>query len=131
MKHSKERVTALSDGIFAFAATLLVVDIGMDVKLNQLNLQVPSFISFGIAFFVMMALWKIHYNFYQRTKYVDNFIIAFNTLLLFTILFYLFPLKTLVNSITQQKALPFNDLAQLFVLYGFGFLLIFSAYTLL
>ena len=131
MKHSRGRVAALSDGVFAFAATLMVVDIGTDLKLNQLDLQIPSFISFGIAFFVMMALWKVHYNFFQRTKYVDNWIIVANTFLLFTILFYLFPLKTLINSITQQKALSFDDLAQLFILYGFGFLWIFSAYALM
>jgi uncharacterized membrane protein len=131
MKHSKGRLAALSDGVFAFAATLLVVDIGTDLKLSQLDLQIPSFISFGIAFFVMMALWKLHYNFFQRTTYIDNWIIAANTLLLFTILFYLFPLKTLINSITMQKALAYDDLAQLFILYGFGFFLIFTSYTLL
>jgi uncharacterized membrane protein len=131
MIHSKERVSALSDGVFAFAATLLVVDIGTSINLDQLGIQIPSFISFGVAFFVMMMLWKVHYNFFQRTNYVDNWIITANTLLLFTILFYLFPLKTLVNSIAQQQALSADDLAQLFMLYGFGFLLIFLSYSAL
>lgn len=130
-KHSRNRLTALSDGIFAFAATLMVVDIGTTLNLNELDNQIPSFISFGIAFFVMMLLWKVHYNFFQRTKYVDNWIIAANTLLLFTILFYLFPLKTLVNSITQQKGMSQDDLAQLFMIYGFGFMLIFTSYAFL
>jgi len=58
MKHSKGRVAALSDGVFAFAATLLVVAIGADLKLNELNLEFTLFISFGVAFFVIMALWK-------------------------------------------------------------------------
>jgi len=36
-KHSKGRITALSDGIFAFAATLMVVDIGttIDIKISE------------------------------------------------------------------------------------------------
>ncbi|MEM1002274.1 MAG: TMEM175 family protein [Bacteroidota bacterium] len=129
MKHSRSRVAALSDGVFAFAATLLVVDIGTSINLDQLGLQIPSFISFGVAFFVIMMLWKVHYNFFQRTNYVDNVIIAANTLLLFTILFYLFPLKTLVSSITEQKGLSKEGLAQLFILYGFGFMLIFISYS--
>jgi len=131
MTHSKSRLVSLSDGVFAFAATLLVVDIGTSIQLDHLDLQVPSFISFGVAFFVMMLLWKIHYNFFQRTSAIDNSIIAINTLLLFTILFYLFPLKTLVSSITEQKALSVDELSRLFILYSFGFILIFTAYSLL
>lgn len=131
MKHSRGRVAALSDGIFAFAATLMVVDIGTTIDIKNVEAQLPLFISFGVAFFVMMLLWKVHYNFFQRTKYVDNWIIAANTLLLFTILFYLFPLKTLINSVTQQIGMSQEDLAQLFILYGIGFVLIFSAYSYL
>jgi len=78
-----------------------------------------------------MLLWKVHYNFFQRTKYVDNWIIAANILLLFTILFYLFPLKTLINSITQQIGMTANDLSQLFIIYGGGFVLIFASYSFL
>ena len=129
MKHSRNRVSALSDGVFAFAATLMVVDLGTTLDLSKLDIQLPFFISFGIAFFVMMLLWKVHYNFFQRTNYVDNWIIGANTLLLFTVLFYLFPLKTLANSIVLQKALSFNDLAQLFVIYGFGFFLVIRLRT--
>jgi uncharacterized membrane protein len=131
MQHSKSRLVSLSDGVFAFAATLLVVDIGTSIQLDHLDLQIPSFISFGVAFFVMMLLWKIHYNFFQRTNAIDNSIIAINTLLLFTILFYLFPLKTLVSSITEQKALSVEELSQLFIIYSFGFVLIFTSYSLL
>ena len=131
MKHSRSRVAALSDGIFAFASTLMVVDIGTTVDIKNIESQIPLFISFGVAFFVMMMLWKVHYNFFQRTKYVDNWIITANTLLLFTILFYLFPLKTLINSITQQLGMNANDLAQLFILYGVGFVLVFTSYSFL
>ena len=131
MKHSRGRVAALSDGIFAFAATLMVVDIGTTIDIKNINTQLPLFISFGISFFVMMILWKIHYNFFQRTRYVDNWIITANALLLFTILFYLFPLKTLVNSIIQKIAMTIDELAQLFILYGIGFVLIFFCFAML
>ncbi len=131
MKHSKSRVTSLSDGVFAFAATLMVVDIGTTIDFKNLDTQLTSFISFGIAFFVMMLLWKSHYNFFQRTKYVDNWVIFANVLLLFTVLFYLFPLKSLINSVTQKTFLGYDGLSQLFILYGFGFTLIFSCFTFL
>jgi uncharacterized membrane protein len=131
MKHSKERITSLSDGVFAFAATLMVVDLGTTIDFNHLDTQMTSFISFGIAFFVMMLLWKLHYNFFQRTKYVDNWIITINIFLLFTVLFYLFPLKSLINSLTQKTALGYDGLSNLFVLYGLGFSLIFSCFSFL
>ena len=126
MKHSKGRITSLSDGVFAFAATLMVVDLGTTIDFNNLSTQLSSFVSFGVAFFVMMLLWKVHYNFYQRTKYVDNLIITANIILLFTVLFYLFPLKSLINSIINMEPLGYEGLSQLFILYGIGFTLLFS-----
>ncbi len=131
MKHSRGRVTALSDGVFAFAATLMVVDLSTTIDFKNLDTQLSSFISFGIAFFVMMLLWKVHYNFFQRTKHVDNQIITANVVLLFTVLFYLFPLKSLINSITQKISLGYEGLSQLVILYGIGFVIIFSCFTFL
>lgn len=131
MKHSRGRITSLSDGVFAFAATLMVVDLGTTIDFKNIDSQLSSFLSFGVAFFVMMLLWKVHYNFFQRTKYVDNWIITLNIILLFTVLFYLFPLKSLINSITQQTSIDFNGLSQLFILYGLGFALIFSCFSFL
>ncbi|WP_456442029.1 TMEM175 family protein [Psychroserpens sp.] len=131
MKHSKGRITSLSDGVFAFAATLMVVDLGTTIDFKHLDTQVSSFISFGVAFFVMMLLWKLHYNYFQRTKHVDNWIITANIFLLFTVLFYLFPLKSLINSVTQKTFLGYDGLSNLFILYGFGFALIFSCFAFL
>lgn len=131
MKHSKNRLMALSDGIFAFASTLMVIDIGTSINLNEIDTQLPLFISFGVAFFVMIILWKVHYNFFQRTTYIDNWIITFNTVLLFTILFYLFPLKSLVNSSINKISVTPENLAYLFILYGIGFVLIFTMVVLL
>ncbi|NRA91496.1 MAG: DUF1211 domain-containing protein [Psychroserpens sp.] len=131
MKHSRGRVTSLSDGVFAFAATLMVVDLGTTIDFKNLDEQLSSFLSFGIAFFVMMLLWKVHYNFYQRTKYLDNSIITINIMLLFTVLFYLFPLKSLVNSVINQEPLGYDGLSSLFILYGIGFVLIFFWVALL
>jgi uncharacterized membrane protein len=131
MKHSKGRITSLSDGVFAFAATLMVVDLGTTIDFNHLDAQLSSFVGFGIAFFVMMLLWKLHYNFFQRTKYVDNWSITINIFLLFTVLFYLFPLKSLINSLTQKTTLGYDGLSNLFILYGLGFTLIFSCFSFL
>jgi len=87
IKHSKNRLESLSDGVFAFAATLMVVNISSNADFSSLKTQLPMFISFGISFFVMIIFWKLHYDFFRRSNYVDNWIITYNTLFLFTILF--------------------------------------------
>ena len=131
MKHSRSRLESLSDGVFAFAATLMVVNIGSTTDFSSFKEQLPMFVSFGISFFVMMALWKLHYNFFRRTKHVDNWIITYNTIFLFTILFYVFPLKSLASAgILKIKMSP-EELAELFQLYSLGFVLIFLSLVLM
>ena len=131
IKHSKNRLESLSDGVFAFAATLMVVNIGSSIDLSSLKEQLPMFISFGVSFFVMMALWKLHYNFFRRTSYVDNWIITYNSIFLFTILFYVFPLKSLISAIILRTRMTITELSELFQLYSLGFTLIFLCLVLL
>ena len=130
-KHSKSRLEALSDGVFAFAATLMVVEVGVSTELISFSEELPNFISFAASFFIMMALWKLHYNFFRRTKYVDDWIITFNMILLFTVLFYIFPVKSLLDSILKQKGMSIQDLAQLFQIYSFGFSTLFLSFVLM
>ena len=129
--HSKSRLEALSDGVFAFAATLMVVDIGASSEFVSLKKELPNFISFAASFFIMMALWKLHYNFFRRTNYVDSWIIAFNMVLLFTVLFYIFPVKSLLDSALGQSRMTINDFSQLFQLYSIGFSLMFLSFVLM
>lgn len=130
--HSRSRLEALSDGVFAFAATLMVVDIGSSTEFISFQKELPNFISFAVSFFVMMGLWKLHYNFFRRTKYIDNWIITFNMILLFTVLFYIFPVKSLLDSaLGQSKLTSVNDFSQLFQVYSIGFSLLFSSFSLM
>lgn len=63
----KARVDALTDGIFAFAMTLLVVDIripeGLEVTsagelTRRLAALMPQAVAYVISFFVLAALWR-------------------------------------------------------------------------
>lgn len=123
--HSKNRLEAVSDGVFAFAATLMVVNIGANTTITSLNDELPNFISFGVSFFVMMAIWKVHYNFFRRTDFIDNWIIALNMILLFTILFYIFPVRSLLISGLGGSRISIDEFSNIFQLYSIGFSLIF------
>ena len=129
--HSKNRLEALSDGVFAFAATLMVVNIGVTTNIVSFKEELPNLLSFAVSFFVMMAIWKTHYNFFRRTNHIDNWIITLNMILLFTVLFYIFPVKSLINTATGGKRITGEELSSIFQMYSIGFSLIFLSIHLM
>ena len=76
--HNISRIEAFSDAVFAFAATLLVVSLGTDSTDAIIDIDVKLFTGFAVSFFVLVILWFLHYNFFRRTNYMDNVIIAIN-----------------------------------------------------
>ncbi|SFR31249.1 Uncharacterized membrane protein [Robiginitalea myxolifaciens] len=129
--HDSNRIQAFSDGVFAFAATLMVVSLDFEGGFKTLMTQWTDLIAFGVSFFVLVAFWVVHYNYFRRSGYVDYWIITFNTLLLFVILYYVFPLKSLVTSWLGAERITMAELASLFELYSIGFALIFLCYALM
>lgn len=129
--HNISRVEALSDGVFAFAATLLAVSLDNGETNTALFIDFVSFISFFVSFFVLLLLWKAHYNFFRRTSYMDNMLIGSNAVFLFAVLYFIFPLKSLLFSMFRQFAVTRESLAQLFELYGFAIMLLFTSLSLM
>ncbi len=127
--HNTNRLEAFSDGVFAFAATLMVVGFDWDGEFRVLEAQGTSFIAFAASFFVLVAFWWVHYNYFRRSGHVDHLIIAINTILLFVILYYVFPLKSLVNSWLGQQRITMEGLSNLFRMYSLGFALIFLCFA--
>ncbi|KPM33151.1 Hypothetical protein I595_53 [Croceitalea dokdonensis DOKDO 023] len=129
--HNISRIEAFSDGVFAFAATLMVVNFDMGGEMSFSKANLTGFLAFFVSFFVLVALWWVHYNFFRRTDYMDNKIITLNSILLFVTLYYVFPLKSLVQSWMGEGVKTPGDLASLFVMYGIGFMLIFLCFALM
>ncbi|MDG1573450.1 TMEM175 family protein [Robiginitalea sp. M366] len=129
--HHSGRLQAFSDGVFAFAATLMVVSLDLNRGVAELMAQGSNLVAFGVSFFVLVALWVVHYNYFRRSGYVDYWIMAYNALLLFVILYYVFPLKSLVHSWMGTQQMTLEGLSSLFQLYSLGFALIFLCYALM
>jgi len=129
--HNISRIEAFSDAVFAFAATLMVVSVGYEESTSVIKVDWTAFIGFGVSFFVLVALWSLHYNFFRKTDYMDHGLIALNSILLFVVLYYVFPLKSLVNSWLGAQQITWEELARLFELYSFGFVLIFLCLSLM
>lgn len=130
-RHNTNRIEAFSDAVFAFAATLLMISLSGENEMSALTINWINFISFFVSFFVLVLMWKSHYNFFRRTEYVDNWIITFNSVLLFSVLYFVFPLKSMLNSMFRQKMITMNDMSYLFELYGVGILVIFLCLSLM
>lgn len=90
--YSKNRVENLSDGVFGFAMTLLVLNIvipNSSIITNNSELwqaisdQGRSFLSFTIAFFILASMWSLHVRQFENLEKVDRRFIFINSIRLF------------------------------------------------
>lgn len=136
------RVEALSDGVFAIATALLVISSSIPETYEELLLFIHDLVPFAICMALLMLIWFQHYVFFIRYGFKDAKIVAINTLLLFLILFYIYPLKFLMQLLydmfsaifTSDRAaleqlfttvIRMEDTPNLMAIYGFGAAFIF------
>lgn len=133
------RLEAFSDAVFAFSATLLVVSLEVPDTFPELVSELKGFIAFGIRFGVLVTLWTVHHAFFRRFPVADKTITFLNALFLFVILFYVYPLKFLTESIVApligdsmaRGMTGPDDLALLFTLYSLGFVAVFGSIAMM
>jgi uncharacterized membrane protein len=85
------RLEAFSDGVFAIAATLLVLDIhvptprpGIDLA-HELGREWPNYAAYAISFTTIGIIWINHHAMIRRLREVDHSILALNLALLLSI----------------------------------------------
>ena len=93
------RLEGLSDAVFGFAVTLLVVSLEVPQTYDQLMALMSGFISFALSFAILILIWYDHYTFFRRYGLEDGWIITLNSALLFVVLFYIYPLKFMFSAI--------------------------------
>lgn len=128
------RLEAFSDIVFGFALTLLVVSLEVPKTFDELMHEMRGFLGFAICFAMLMWLWHAHHTFFRRYGLTDGYTIVLNTILLFMILFYVYPLKFLFAVVTGALHNPIargEDVVTLFTIYGLGFAGIFLLYVFL
>src|SRR3984885_5301975 len=91
------RIEAVSDVVFGFALTLLVVSLQVPQTYADLINTMRGFPAFALAFAALMMVWARHYYFFRYYGLDDPVTIVLNTLLLFVVLFYVYPLKFLCD----------------------------------
>lgn len=127
------RVEAFSDAMIAFAATLLVVSMEAPRSYDDLITNLYGFVPFGLSFIALFYIWLVHTILFRRYPLEDKPSIFINGVLLFTVLFYVQPLRFLASSFVSlftrragtAAVNSWDQLQQLFIIYGLGWILIF------
>jgi uncharacterized membrane protein len=128
------RVEAFSDGVFAIAITLLILEIKVphlpegagsaDVFRALCGLW-PSYLSFIASFAVILIMWVNHHGLFKMVRHADSRFMFANGLLLMLVTFVPFPTALMAEYLDRAGA----NAAVAF--YNGTFILISTAYCLL
>src|SRR3954463_16709383 len=93
--HEITRVEGFSDACFGFAVTLLIVSLEVPKTSTELIGTMRGFGSFVITFFMLASVWYAQHLFFRRYGLEDKVTVVLNLALMFTVLFFVYPLKFL------------------------------------
>ena len=91
------RLETFSDGVFAIAATLLILEVAVDTRSRDLGGELlhiwPSYLAYATSFLVIGIIWLNHHHCVSLIGRVDRTFLFLNVILLMTISFLPFPTK--------------------------------------
>ena len=110
MAEGTQRIEAFSDGVFAIAITLLVLEIkvphadGPDALWRALVALWPSYVAFLLSFFVILIMWINHHELMRMVRAASYPFLFANGLLLLTVTFAPFPTAVLAEHLAEGDA---------------------------
>src|SRR5256885_13946800 len=123
------RLESFSDSVFGFALTLLVVSLDFPKSFDDLVATMRGFPAFALCFLFLALIWNGHYRYCRRYGLDDGAARFLTCVMLFLVLFYVYPLKFLFNfSVTallfegaaQPLAMTRSQFSTLLLIYGLG-----------
>lgn len=136
------RLENLSDIVFAFAISFLVAGADLPSTFDELAATMLDFVAVGLCFALLLFVWYVHYLFFRRYGLEDGRTVVLNALLLFVILFYVYPLRFLVGfqadfllgrlaGAEVSRVLSFEQVPWLQAIYSGGYAAVFGLFALL
>ena len=141
------RLEGLSDAVFGFAVTLLIVALEVPRTSGELLETMRGFASFALTFAMLYLLWYRQFTFFRRYGLEDRTTAILNGALLFVVLFFVFPLKFILGTFidrllsgskmvrlpngTLERAIRPEHVAPMMTIYGLGFAAVFAIFALL
>ena len=131
------RLEALTDAVFAIAITLLIVTHDVPRDYEHFRSVMWGFCGFAVTFFALIAIWYNTFKFHRRFGIEDGYTIFLSSILIFVVLFYIYPLKFMAQIVINMMILKNSfgidfdigfsgeiDTYHLFIIYGGGFFFI-------
>ena len=106
---STNRVEAFSDGVFAIAITLLVLEIKIepaqfDHLWRALADEWPAYLAYVTSFFTIGGVWLAHHGLFGRLAAVDPALMRLNILLLMVVSFLPFPTGLMAEALRGPES---------------------------
>jgi uncharacterized membrane protein len=118
------RIEAFSDGVFAIAITLLIIEIGVPAVEGDESLSHelwhlwPKYFAYVLSFLVIGIYWANHHSFMRLFVQVDHYFLMLNVFFLMCIAFLPFPTAVLGEYMTEE-----SERKTAIAFYAFGLLL--------
>ena len=106
---STSRVEAFSDGVFAIAITLLVLEIKIEPDQFEhlwraLADEWPAYLAYVTSFFTIGGVWLAHHGLFSRLEAIDPVLMRMNILLLMAVSFLPFPTALMAESLKASES---------------------------
>ena len=132
------RLEAFCDVVFGFALTLLVVSLEVPRNYTELIATMRGFVPFAVCFAQLVMIWRAHYIFSRRYGLEDGYTVFLNVVLLFVVLFYVYPLKFVftvlfleITGALPESALNMAQASVVMRIYAMGFAAVFVLFLLM
>lgn len=115
MNDGKEtgRLEAFSDGVFAIAVTLLILEVRLpqpgelhegEKLWDAIVHEWPAYLAFATSFATILIVWVNHHTIFRLIQRTDHTLLLLNGLLLFTVTVIPFPTYVLAEYIREPGA---------------------------
>lgn len=139
------RLEALSDAVFGFAITLLVVSLEVPRTATALFQAMSGFVVFAACFALLFLVWFNQYRFFRRYGLDDLATIVLNGMLLFVIVFFVYPLKFVFGIVVEMmmgrrpwaethdgvQVLTEGQWPVMMMIFGAGYMAVFLLFALM
>ena len=105
---STTRVEAFSDGVFAIAATLLILDVrvGDGHLAGELRHIWPSYAAYAVSFITIGIMWANHHTVMDQVARCDRRFLMLTVFLLMFIAFVPFPTRLIAEHLRDDELEP-------------------------
>jgi uncharacterized membrane protein len=134
------RIEGLSDAVFGFVITLLVVSLEVPRTSAAMLDTLRGVPIFALTFSVLFSIWHAQYVFFRRYGLDDNATVTLNAILLFLVMVLAYPLKFVFAASfgrllglhgTWLPVLEREHRSSIVLVFGLGWMAVFGVFALL